>query len=173
MDEIFLKLTDTAYKLLEYFPDKDPLKIKTKERVLAIMENFVLENTDKVLADIEIVLGYFKIANNHGWINSINYLIICNKYKEIKSKIKIISVEPKTEKIQKLPEPVLDIILSERQRRILEFLKEKEKAQVMDLQEVLPTVTKRTIRRDLDNLLESGKVVRMGEFNQVFYKVNV
>jgi DeoR/GlpR family transcriptional regulator of sugar metabolism len=51
-------------------------------------------------------------------------------------------------------------------------LKEREKAQVMDLQEILPYVTKRTIRRDLDELLNTGQVLRMGEFNKVFYKVN-
>jgi len=58
---------------------------------------------------------------------------------------------------------------SDRQQKIIEFLSDKEKAQVMDLQAVLPTVTKRTIRRDLDELLSVGEIVRMGEFNQVFY----
>jgi len=51
-------------------------------------------------------------------------------------------------------------------------LSDKEKAQVMDLQTVLPAVTKRTIRRDLDALLSLGQIVRLGEFNQVFYRVN-
>jgi DeoR/GlpR family transcriptional regulator of sugar metabolism len=41
----------------------------------------------------------------------------------------------------------------------------------MDLQKVLPNITKRTIRRDLDELLETGKIIRMGEFNRVFYKI--
>ncbi len=175
MEEIFLNLTNTAYKLLEYFPNKDPLKLKTKERVLSIMENLALEDSDKVLADIEIVLGYFEIAKKNGWINSINYLIICNEYKKLKDKVKptiVKSVESKLENPQKVLASGLDIKLSDRQRKILEFLREKEKAQVMDLQEVLPAVTKRTIRRDLDELLSAGQIIRMGEFNQVFYKVN-
>lgn len=176
MNERFLQLTDIAYRLLEYFPDQDPLKLKTKEKVLSVMENLVLvdeERQGKILADIEIILGYFKIAKSHGWINSINYLIICNEYKKVKNEIKSDLVEPKIQKNQKVSEPVLDIMLSDRQKKILDFLKERESAQVMDLQGVLPTVTKRTIRRDLDELLDSGKIVRMGEFNQVFYRANV
>lgn len=58
-----------------------------------------------------------------------------------------------------------------RQEKIIDFLGKNEKAQVMDLQKVLPDVTKRTIRRDLDELMGSGKIVRMGDFNQVFYKI--
>jgi len=62
--------------------------------------------------------------------------------------------------------------LTARQRKILEFLAKNERAQVMDLQTVLPDVTKRTIRRDLDELLATGKIVRLGDFNQVFYQLS-
>ena len=41
----------------------------------------------------------------------------------------------------------------------------------MNFRTILPDITKRTIRRDLDELLESGKIVRVGEFNQVFYQI--
>ena len=60
---------------------------------------------------------------------------------------------------------------TDRQKKILDFLTKNQKAQVMDLQTILPDITKRTIRRDLDELLESGKVVREGDFNQVFYQI--
>ncbi|MEI7425008.1 MAG: DeoR family transcriptional regulator, partial [Candidatus Staskawiczbacteria bacterium] len=63
------------------------------------------------------------------------------------------------------------IIYSDRQNKIIEFLNKNGKAQVMDLQTVLPNITKRTIRRDLDDLLESGKIARLGDFNQVSYKI--
>jgi DeoR/GlpR family transcriptional regulator of sugar metabolism len=72
--------------------------------------------------------------------------------------------------LEKLP-PKQKSNLTARQQKIIEFLKQKEKAQVADLQQVLPDVTKRTIRRDLDELLVSGIIVRMGEFNQVFYQI--
>ena len=62
--------------------------------------------------------------------------------------------------------------LSTRQEKILEFLKSKEKAQVWELQKMLPEpVTKRTLRRDMDDLMQKGRVERQGEWNGVFYKL--
>ena len=58
------------------------------------------------------------------------------------------------------------------QKKILEILSERGRAQVSDFKTVLLDVTKRTIRRDLDELLRNGKVIRAGEWNQVFYKIS-
>ena len=59
--------------------------------------------------------------------------------------------------------------LTQRQKRIIEFLRVKENAQVWELQKVLPEVTKRTLRRDLDELLQKNLVERKGEWNAVSY----
>lgn len=200
MEEKFLKLTNAVYKLLEFFPESDPLKNRTKDKALLIMENLVLVNgTDgwaslktclpagrekvkiQLIEDIDILLGYILIAKSQGWLSAINCLIISNEYEKIKKQI-----EPIAEPTQKLPgilekrvaagRPDLplgpkDTPVTPRQGKIVEFLVKNEKAQVMDLQAILPDVTKRTIRRDLDELLESGKIVRLGEFNQVVYKI--
>jgi len=216
MEENFLNLTNAVYRLLEYFPDSDPLKDRAKEKVLEIMESLVLIDgmlsnqitQNKVSEDIEMVLGYLKIGKIQGWVSSINCLIVCNEYEKIRERInKTLELasreqepdafEEPQEHTQTAFEPVLDKSeaeekealksfvepknrpskqpqekLSERQERIIKFLEERQKAQVMDLQTVLPTVTKRTIRRDLDELLITGKIVRLGEFNQVFYRVS-
>ncbi|MDO8655006.1 MAG: DeoR family transcriptional regulator, partial [bacterium] len=71
------------------------------------------------------------------------------------------------------PSTTLRANLSVRQEKILEFLKSKEKAQVWELQKMLPEpVTKRTLRRDMDDLMQKGRVERQGEWNGVFYKLN-
>jgi len=193
MDEDFLNLTNTAYKLLEYFPE-DLVKVKAKEKVLSVMESLALASSDdlekekirnKLSEDIEILLGYFKIGKTQGWLSSINYLIVLNEYQKIIRQNKVIGrsdlpivrsdltkTETETEEVEVMQKESYSFVkLSDRQQKIIKFLEDKEKAQVMDLQAVLPTVTKRTIRRDLDELLMTGKIVRLGEFNQVFYKV--
>jgi len=159
MKEDILKLTNIAYKILEFFPEADPLKNRAKDKALEIMSNPDQEN-------IDILLGYFWIAKCQGWISDINYLIIYNEYEKLKETKKSVGLvlnntETKT--------PVS--FFSGRKKTIVEFLEKNEKAQVMDLQKVLPKITKRTIRRDLDELLQSGRVARFGEFNQVFYKL--
>jgi len=245
MQDKFLKLTNTVYRILEFFPESDPLKNRAKDRALAIMEHLVLINETsgwasfqkekikvQLLEDIDILLGYLWIGKSQGWLNSVNCLIIANEYEKIKKEIvpilepimeftkklplqEDIKIEPKAqlnyvlnntetktpdfslsltnfgaeekevsivEKTPKLvrgesdsaePASARDKVgTSARQEKILEFLSKNEKAQVMDLQTVLPDITKRTIRRDLDELLQLGKIIRLGDFNQVFYKIN-
>ncbi|MCX6722382.1 MAG: DeoR family transcriptional regulator [Candidatus Staskawiczbacteria bacterium] len=203
----FLKLTNTVYKILEFFPESDPLKNRAKDKALSIMEHLVLINENSGWAsfqkekvkvqlseDIDVLLGYLWIAKSQGWLNSINCLIVSSEYEKIKK-----SISPVMELTLKLPgldfkaresqapikpsAPVLDntgatkeeapdlFSISERQRQILEFLQKNEKAQVMDLQTIFPDITKRTIRRDLDELLEVGKIARFGDFNEIFYQL--
>lgn len=183
MDGNFQKLTNAAYKLVEFFPESDPLKNKAKEKVLAVMENLLLisesgdwvsfkdyfsENRGKakieILKDITLILGYFEIAKAQGWVSSINCFIISSQYEKIKQEIGAVGPVLEQEKAVKDK-------LTARQIKIVDFLKVNEKAQVMNLQAALPNVTKRTIRRDLDELLKIEKIQRFGEFNQVFYRI--
>ena len=241
-----VKLTNTVYKTLEFFPEQDPLKNKAKDKALAIMDHLVLINKAKcppdgrqgwatladvfseekirakLAEDIDMLLGYLWIAKSQSWLNSANYLIIDNEYEKIKKEFgqiaeltprpQYVEAEPVVpESTQTAPIPVLDntgaqkegipnsfstvekavvvapvlpekqkakevVVLdlpaqAGRQRKILEFLSNNEKGQVKDLRLILPNITKRTIRRDLDELMRSGKIVRFGEFNSVFYKI--
>ncbi len=192
----FIRLTNAVYKILEFFPEADPLKHRAKDKALVIMERLVLITeasgwtsfqNEKIKAelseDIEIILGYLWIAKTQGWLNSANYLIVANEYEKIKSDLKPIIIEA-TQKLPLIQEPAEPVVkeielrqrppldkLPARQSKIIEFLGKNGKAQVMDLQTVLPDITKRTIRRDLDELLESGRIIRLGDFNQVFYKL--
>jgi len=222
MLEKFLKLTNAVYKVLEFFPESDPLKNRAKDRALVIMDNLALVNENsgwisfqkekikvQILEDIDILLGYLWIGKSQGWLNSSNYLIISNEYEKIKKATSPLQagdprpegremepiIVPIIEQTQKLP-GILDkspavtgqfdelasispeanlggerVSISDRQKKILNFLEKNETGQVMDLQTVLPNITKRTIRRDLDELLEASKIVRLGDFNQVFYKL--
>lgn len=61
----------------------------------------------------------------------------------------------------------------ERQQRIVEFLKEKGKAQVWEIQTIFPNISKRTIRRDFRLLLKQGSIERVGERNKTYYKLKV
>jgi len=214
MEEKFLKLTNAVYKVLEFFPESDPLKNRAKDRALAIMDNLVLINKTsgwvsfqkekikvQLSEDIDILLGYLWIGKSQGWLSSANCLIISNEYEKIKKAIEpIIELTKKLSGIEDLSiikestQKVLESVLNNtepktptfsisnrqnpplygitaRQGKILEFLSKNEKTQVMDLQTILPDITKRTIRRDLDELLQAGKITRLGEFNQIFYKI--
>ncbi len=201
MDSDFIKITNAAYKILDFFPDADPLKNKAKEKVLAILENMTLISDAKgwislkkekasaqLLDDIEVLESYLKLGKYQGWIDSVNFLIIIKEYSSIKNNISAprglvrqslaimpdakdnklieqpVKETPKNNQIQKIAEEYPD-----RQKKILQILTERGKAQVSDIIKELPHITKRTIRRDLDHLLKRRAITRVGEFNQVFY----
>jgi DNA-binding transcriptional ArsR family regulator len=198
MIQKYTKLTNTVYKLLDFLPESDPLKHRAKDKALAVMDGLILVNKKneecpgwasfgrekmkiQVLEDIDVLLGYFWIAKAQGWLSSANCLIVSNEYEKIKKEIIPISqtelLEKQelvtnnfVEKVSEKPALVLED-LNERQKQIIDFLSKNEKAQVMNFQEMFTDVTKRTIRRDLDELLEVGKIVRKGDFNGVFYKL--
>jgi len=202
MDNDFVKITNAAYKLLDFFPDGDPLKNKAKEKALAILENLTLVSdasgwvslkkekaAAELLDDIEVLETYLKLGKYQGWIDNMNFLILTKEYDKIKSQInppkgfirqnlEIIPSCPtsdvsdvgqlasKERKEPSLPQN------SVRQRKILDILSKREKTQVSDIIKELPNITKRTIRRDLDDLLKKGKIMRFGEWNQVFYQIS-
>ena len=61
--------------------------------------------------------------------------------------------------------------MPERQDRILAFLREQGRAQVWQVKNILPEVTKRTLRRDFEALLKQGLIERIGERNNTFYQI--
>ena len=202
MEENFVKIVNATYKLLDFFPDSDPLKNKAKEKALAVLEGLTLissaegwaslrkeKATAQLLDDIEILETYLKLGKYQGWIDNINFLIITKEYSSIRDRIylpkgpirnnlEVISsvLDNKKElgsQSSHLGVEVKDKIpedYSDRQRKILLMLSEKEKVQVSDIIKEIPNITKRTIRRDLDYLLKKGEIIRIGEFNQVFYQ---
>ena len=144
----------------------------------------------QVLDDIGVLCSYLEIGKKLGWIDAMNFFIITKEYNIIKSGItppvgiikKSIEIGygiplalPKTSTTVSVTKNVvgenaISQKYSPRQEKILKILAEKEKAQVADFIKELPNITKRTIRRDLDDLLKRGKVLRVGEWNQVFYQ---
>ena len=229
-----VKITNAVYKLLDFFPDPDPLKNKAKEKALAILEGLTLISGEKdwvsfknyfsedkeraiiqLFNDINILENYLKIGKSQGWLDIINFLIIIKEYQELKIKIghlrnnknleifahlkleaenralKQNSLSEKSSRVkesnigQSLVQDISSSIsfgkqterrnplsykISARQEKILQILNNREKTQVADIIKEIPSVTKRTLRRDLDDLLKTNAIVRVGKWNQVFYK---
>jgi DNA-binding HxlR family transcriptional regulator len=185
MENKFINLTSVTYGLLEFFPEEEPLTNRAKDKALAISEGLVLfqENqaSNKILEDIDTFLNYMEIAKSLGWMSNINFLIISKEYGKIRNQISQLVVKPPVERKKENTSIVAvqspkdtsapKLLVSDRQKKILNILKEKGKAQVSDFKTVLTDVTKRTIRRDLDELLKNNQIIRVGEWNQVFYQI--
>ncbi len=188
MQNDIVKITNAVYKIVEFFPD-EVLKTKAKEQALLVLESVKRGKAAKqIVQDIDVLESYLKLGKLQGFVSDMNFLIVAKEYQLVASslqqEIRNPNIEiPNKSQIQNnnLPKTVKSLpvvkpqpaskVFEGRQGKIISILKQKQKAQVADLIKQLPNVTKRTIRRDLDVLLREKAVMRVGEFNQVFYQL--
>lgn len=179
--EKYLKIISATYKVIDFLPEAEPLKNRTKEKVLEIMDGLVsARNHGKILADIEVLESYIDLAKNQQWISVLNSAILLEQYNVLKNEIKNsapketvkeISSKPIIKKVVQ-PESRNQSNFTSRQQQILKALASAQLAQVADFKKIMPNVSKRTLRRDLDGLLKRGVIARVGKFNQVVYKID-
>ena len=171
--ELLIQLTNNLYRLTLLFPKKEPLRYKMRERAVDILA----KPNEK---DLAVLDSFFEVALVQNWVSPSDILAIkkeydnlreiLKKYKPEKEKKKdnlgIVEVYPK-----ETPIPLRQNL--DRQEKILAFLKENGRAQVWQIKQVLPEVTKRTLRRDFEHMLEQGLIERKGEKNDTFYQIKV
>ncbi|GAI18370.1 unnamed protein product [marine sediment metagenome] len=115
--------------------------------------------------NLEILDSFFEVAKTQNWVSPSNVLEIQKEYDNLKEELKQpLDVRPR--KVGKLEETI-----PVRQQKILEILKEKGRAQVWELKQIFPEISKRTLRRDFGNLLNQGSIERIGERNETFYQI--
>ncbi len=170
MDKDYLiKLTLAVYKVTDIFPKQEPLKFLIREKANQILADSISkEKIEKIRKDTEIINSYLEIAEKQDWVDELNFLVLKREYAKIKEGLK----SKKVVSSPKDPKPANPHgILSERCRKILEILRQKEKAQVWEFKKIFPEVTKRTLRRDFEFLLRQGLIDRAGENNNIYYKI--
>ena len=191
--DYLIKLTLAIYRVTELFPKEEPLKYKIREMANEILANLLVIYSDnssktgleplqrKVFCQIEILEALFELAEAQKWINSQNFLILKREYDKIK---KDIEEQPKIEHqhkpsttfetkvvLDKSAKISINQRLTERQKKILEILKKRDKIQVWELQKVFPKLSKRTLRRDLESLLSKKLIIRQGKDKDICYRL--
>jgi len=181
-----IELTNKLYKLTLLFPKKEPLKYKMREVADRILEEFVVcevfNSTKKeeflvvgeIKRNLEVIDAYFEIVKWQNWLSYFDILSIKDQYVKMKDGLlqKEAGLLSELFKPEKTEQPVsFQEELGERKEKILEVLKEKEMVQVWEINKILSDVSKRTLRRDFEQLLKQGLVERVGEGNKTFYKL--
>ena len=180
MDKDFLiHLTNSLYRLTILFPKKEPLRYRMRD----LADEIMIRPNQR---DLEALNSFFEVAKNQNWASPFDILAIQKEYANIREELEGIearnnqiftdskSPENSPQNQEKKPKNHAFLASSERterQERILSFLRENGRAQVWEVKELLPEVTKRTLRRDFEQMLEQGLVERIGEKNNTFYQV--
>lgn len=143
--------------------------------------------------DIEILNSYFEVTKWQNWVDYFDVLEMQEDYGTVKNTLseamkglavdeeavppaqpeertKLPSIEQYPRKEEHAQEK--EIALGPRKGRILEILGNVEQVQVGELNRLLPDVSKRTLRRDFQQLLEYGFVEKIGEKNNTFYRLH-
>jgi len=198
MDKNFLiQLTTELYRLTLLFPKKEPLRYKMRELADEILAKCLRLNLkqNSVLEDLEVLDSFFEVAKAQNWVSPAEALKLQQEYSKLKGEVKsqfnfnrslapatqvgsvtkqdLVALSPRSggdcgENSQTVP---FGERVNGRQQKILEILKEREKAQVWEIKKFFPEVAKRTLRRDFEFLLQEGAVERIGERNDTFYKL--
>lgn len=159
------------------------------------------ELADDILAkpkekDLEVLDSFLEVAFAQNWVSPSDILAIRKEYDNLKEELKegksSVNSEKKKDnptdveedksssspftasRVLEVPSetlPALPYYNSSRQEKILAFLKENGRAQVWQVKQILPEVTKRTLRRDFENMLRQGIIERVGEKNDTFYQI--
>ena len=188
MDRIFLiQLTNKLYQLTLLFPKKEPLRYKMRELADEILANFYKDQNPAIFKILEVLDSFFEVTKNQSWASQNDILSLQEEYSKLREEFKDFKQSPQAlEKIEVTqPEARFASNFSNsrhgkildsnppttRQGRILEFLKEKGRAQVWEMKQVFPEVSKRTLRRDCEQMVNQGIIERMGEKNDTFYQI--
>jgi predicted HTH transcriptional regulator len=156
--EKLIELTKRVYRLTLLFPKKEPLRYKIREIANEILANLLKDSKNPTIKDWEILDSFFEIAKEQNWVSPREIFQIQQDYKNL---FQGFHVEEKEDRPS----------MNERQKKILEILKEKGKIQVGQVKEFFPNVSKRTLRRDFQSLVKKGIIERIGEKNKTFYQL--
>lgn len=187
MDKQYLiKLTSTVYEMSKWWPENNLLKFKIMNLANEILIDFILisyqnpglDIQEQIFNNIQALEQALQVSRKQKLLDRNDFLLLKREYKAVRQTIK----SQKTEKIVKraekpLPKPKLEIEtkkivfpdLNSRQKKIIEVLRQREKTQVSDLKQIFTNISKRTLRRDLEDLLNRNLVQRAGEWNKIFY----
>ena len=174
--DYFTQITSSLYNLTLLFPKKDPLRYKMRGLADDILAGLIsLPHTDpkeskntisKIRKDLDVLDSFFGIVKSQNWVSSSNILEIQGEYSKIRKATEgfeeLKKTVPATEKISPL---------NERQQKILEILREKKRVQIGELAEVFPQLSKRTLIRDLEELMYRALVKREGSGRGVVYNI--
>ncbi len=166
-----IKLTVVLYKVSDFFPEKEPLKVLIRKKADEILAGLMLQEKD-VAKDIEVMRAYIELSCNFSWVKKEYLEVLKREYcmiaesLKVEKKEKVAFVAPKHNM-----EEVVAINLGPRHKKIIDILKKRETIQVKDLKDIFPDISKRTLRRDFEYLLEKGLVERIGDNNNTEYKL--
>ena len=212
-----------VYRVTERIPASDPLWRMLREETLKTTQSIGVffvsrreENKTDAGGHIEMLCGYFFVAQQQNWVDAENFEVLAKEYRDIYSelaeptqkyligenqkkgafskkdaeskffpatKTPPIYSEPFSPEDFRIEGPVESISteaptavhnrhLGSRQQKIIAYLQNRGDTTAFgDIAALFTSISKRTVRRDLDFLVRNGMLIRQGVTNASRYRV--
>ena len=184
-----------VYRTADSLPSGDPVVYGIKKAALQTTEKFVVflsseepqktqaEPRQAALQSVEVLCGYFEIAKAQKWIDERNFLVLAQEYRDlyvqialtkrdtVLSKGKAVAEEKKPEIRARKEAFSPESPVNERQQKILEYMTNNEESPFSPIAALFIQVSKRTVRRDLDSLVQRNILAREGNTSSSLYRL--
>lgn len=168
MKQKALQLSLAIYRLTKLFPGGEVLIGQMRQTANQVLAELISDNPKKAITQINILLYYFQISQVQQWIHQLNFVILSKEYNKLLNEINQSKIEDNSKKV------IFSGIkgLSQRQRRIFEYIKGQEVVRMKNLSSLFPNLTSRTIRNDLNEMIDRKLLFHQGRGRSSFYKFN-
>ena len=167
MNDKALQLVLAVYRLTKLFPEGEVLIGQMRQAANQVLAELVLEKQQEAIEQIKVLLNYFQIGQAQNWIKKINFVILNREYNKLSDEIEQSSHKKKIG----LAKMAKSKRLSQRQKEILEYIKNFDKFRLGDLNKYFPQTSPRTLSRDLDQLSLKGHLIKKGHGRGAFYRI--
>ncbi len=194
--ERLAKLVFITYKATEEFPESEPLRIYIRQKALDVVSDYLIKQDNKaavysLFENLDALILYLEVAEKEEaeerTEENIYIPVLIKEYQQMQLEAQSLMKQEPSPVTRKSDIPRTgttgtvsiakkrtisvpgEEFLKARHKKIIGILKKRESAQIKDFKEVMPEVTKRTLRRDVDELLEKKLIERKGSRNSTIY----
>ena len=171
MNKKALELSLAVYRVTKLFPEGEVLVGLMRREANQVLAKLISGQTRQVREQIEILLLYFQIASKQNWTKQVNFVILAKEYQNLLNELEQTS-RAKLGKKRDFSRVKESERLNYRQKRILEYIKEKGSVKLKDISVLFPKLSQRTVRKDLNIMVQRGVLSRQGVGRGSFYKIN-
>ena len=187
-------VTTALYRVTDLWHHDEPLRRDMREKANEIFQMILEGAYDEVSA--RVLLGYLRVAEGVGRVNRVNFLVLEREYTDMFERVAGMAVRaepsheardpaarapvsfagaPAKEKIflkepagHNISIPIPDEI-NERQRAIIERLRESGMVKISDFFETFGDISSKTIQRDLQDLVARNLIRKTGDKRWTMY----
>lgn len=184
--ERLAKLVFITYKATADFFEKEPLRISIRQKTLDVVSDYLIKDKNRevvyrLFENLDALLLYLEVAEKEKKAEKMKeniYIpVLIKEYQQMQEEAQSLIKQDNATRIlnpvsatkkKAMPAPRQEF-LKQRHKKIIAILKKQEFAQIKDFKEIMPEVTKRTLRRDVDELLSKKFIERKGSRNSTVY----